>query len=120
MSIYQEIILDHYRSPRNFKPLVKADASVVVNNPLCGDRLQLDISVGDGKVNEVGFSGDGCAISLASASLLSEYIKGKKVEDLKVLRKEKVIELLGIDLSPNRIKCALLSWEAVLKVTKKV
>jgi len=116
MSIYQEVILDHSRNPRNFKKLVRPTASITVNNPLCGDRLQLDILVKNGTITEVGYSGEGCAISVASASLLSEYILNKQVKNMKKLDKDIVFKLLGINLSPNRIKCALLPWEAVLKV----
>lgn len=116
MSIYQEIILEHSRNPRNFKPLKKPTASITVNNPLCGDRFQLDIITKNGTIKEVGYSGVGCAISVASASLLSEYLLDKSIKDMKELNKDIVFKLLGIDLSPNRIKCALLPWEAVLKV----
>lgn len=119
MSIYQEIILEHYRSPKNFKPLAKPTATVVVNNPLCGDRLRVDVVLRGDRLTEIGFSGEGCAISIASASLLSEYVKGKRKKELARLDKTTALGLLGIDLSPNRIKCALLAWEGLLKVIAK-
>ncbi len=115
MSIYEDIILDHYQNPRNNTPLNNPTAEVDVNNPLCGDKLHLEIAEKKGTIDEVGFTGEGCAISIASASLLSEYAKGKAKEELKSLKKEDVLGLLGIELTPNRMKCALLSWEALVK-----
>lgn len=116
MSIYQELILDHYHNPRNIGKLSHPSGSVAVNNPLCGDKLTLHISVKNNIIHEIAFSGDGCAISLASASMLTEFAKGKSLEETKEIKPEFVIEMLGIELSPNRLKCALLSLEALKKV----
>ena len=118
MSIYSEIILDHYNYPRNNKKLVNPSAKVHVDNPLCGDSLDMEITEEKGKVKEIGFTGQGCAISIASASLLLEYVKGKNVTEITSLTKDNVIGLLNIELSPNRLKCALLPWEALMKLVK--
>ena len=116
-SIYQDIILDHYRYPRNFGKLEQPSCSVDVNNPLCGDKLRMEITEQKGKIKEITFSGEGCAISMASASMLTEYAKGKSKDELKKMNKDFILkELLKIELTPNRIKCALLSWEALVKV----
>jgi nitrogen fixation NifU-like protein len=112
---YRELILDHYKHPRNFGTLEPADISYEDDNPLCGDRVRIDIRLDqDQRVSEVRFSGHGCAISQASASLLTEEILGKTLDELRQFGKEELLELLGIQLSPVRLKCALLS----LKVLK--
>ncbi len=113
--MYRELILDHYKNPRNRGKLEPADISFEDDNPLCGDRLRIDIRLDENKrVKEVAFSGQGCAISQASASMLTEEILGKSVDELKQIGKEDVLNLLGIELGPVRLKCALLS----LKVLK--
>ncbi len=116
MSIYADLILDHYKNPRNNKMLEDPTSTVDVNNPLCGDKLHMELSEKDGVVEHIGFTGDGCAISIASASMLTEYAKGKNVSELVDLSGQDVIGLLGIELTPNRMKCALLSWEALIKL----
>ncbi len=118
MSIYEEIILDHYNNPRNNKKLKNPSAKIHVDNPLCGDSLDMEILEEDGKITEVGFTGTGCAISIASASLLSEFIKGKSKDEIQKIDKDSVVGLLNIELSPNRLKCALLAWEGFIKLSK--
>ena len=112
--MYQEQILDHYQNPRNHGTL---DEPVTIRreeyNPLCGDRLVLEMRLVDDKVEAVRFRGHGCAISQAAMSMLSEEIVGKSVDELKQLQKQDVLDLLGIPLSPARLKCALLSLKAV-------
>ena len=113
--LYREIILDHYQSPRNKEILSPADIDYEEDNPVCGDHIRLTVQLdGDERVTAVGWEGEGCAISQASASMLSEEIIGKTLEELRSFSKEDVLELLGIELGPVRIKCALLS----LKVLK--
>jgi nitrogen fixation NifU-like protein len=119
MSIYGDIILDHYHNPRNNKKLTNPTATVHVDNPLCGDSLDMELIVDKGTVKEVGFSGEGCAISIASASLLSEHIKGKTIKDILPIDPDFVLRLVNIELSPNRLKCALLPWEGIMKLVKK-
>ena len=116
MSIYQDIILDHYRNPRNTGTLKNSSNHIKVSNPLCGDMLEMDIQEKDGVISDIMFSGQGCAISQATASMVTEYAKGKSKDEIKKLDKDFIRELLGIQLSPNRLKCALLSLEALLKL----
>jgi nitrogen fixation protein NifU and related proteins len=112
---YKEYILDHYRNPRNFGHLEAPDAVSEDINPLCGDQIRMELKVdADGRVTDVRFSGRGCAISQASASMLTESIKGEKLEDVARLSKEVVLENVGIGISPTRMKCATLG----LKVLK--
>ena len=112
---YREYILDHYKNPRNFGRIEDADISHEEYNPLCGDLVGMDFRVRDGVIAEVRFHGRGCAISQASASLLTERLKGRSLEEARTLSKEDVLDELGIDISPARLKCALLSLK-VLKV----
>jgi nitrogen fixation NifU-like protein len=113
-SIYREIILDHYQNPRNRGILDPNDYTYEDNNPLCGDEIRIDVRVNDGAVKDVAFSGQGCAISQASASILMELVDGRTLDEVKMIGKEELLEELGIELSPARLKCALLS----LKVLK--
>lgn len=110
------MILDHYRHPRNQEPVQNPTKSVTANNPLCGDTITLAIREVNGVVEEIWFNARGCAISVASASMLSDYGKGKSKDELQKLDKNFIIEMLGIELSPNRLKCALLSLEALSQV----
>jgi nitrogen fixation NifU-like protein len=113
--MYMELILDHYRNPRNFGTLEPATMHARDTNPLCGDVIEMQLRLnGQDQVEEVRFMGKGCAISQASASMLTEAIKGKSLADLKALSKQDVLSLLGIQVSAVRLKCALLS----LKVLK--
>jgi nitrogen fixation protein NifU and related proteins len=113
--LYREQILDHYKRPRNFGELETADLEFEDNNPLCGDELKVQFIVDDERrVTDLRFSGHGCAISQASASLASEEVKGMLVDDVVRLDRDFVLDLLGIDVSATRMKCALLS----LKVLK--
>jgi nitrogen fixation NifU-like protein len=111
---YKEYILDHYRNPRNFGHLDAPTTTAEDLNPLCGDKIRFELLVDNGKVTDVRFSGRGCAISQASASMLSENLKGMGLEDVARLSKEVVLENVGIGISPARIKCATLG----LKVAK--
>lgn len=113
--IYQEAILDHYRNPRNHGSLDHPTHQAKAINASCGDKLQMDIKVKNGIIDDVRFSGVGCAISQASASLLSEAIKKKPVTEAESLVPEDVFKLLGVTLSPSRIKCGLLSLETMKK-----
>ncbi|MGA8905585.1 MAG: SUF system NifU family Fe-S cluster assembly protein [Candidatus Bathyarchaeia archaeon] len=112
--IYKDIILDYYRNPRNFGDLPEPDVRAKDSNPLCGDIIEMQLKIKDGKVDDVRFKGKGCAISQASASMLTEVAKGKTLDEIKALGKPDVLNLLGIDPGPTRIKCALLG----LKVLK--
>jgi nitrogen fixation NifU-like protein len=113
--LYRELIIDHYKNPHYRGELDPNDITYEDDNPLCGDHIRIDLRVDENeRVTEAAFSGRGCAISLASADLLVESIVGKSLDEVKALTKEDVLELLGIELGPVRLKCALLS----LKVLK--
>jgi nitrogen fixation NifU-like protein len=113
--LYRENILDHYKHPHNWGTLEDADLEFHDLNPLCGDELTVQLAVdGEGRVEEVRFSGHGCAISQAAASMTSDEVKGMPVDELLKLDRSFVLDLLGIDISATRMKCALLS----LKVLK--
>jgi nitrogen fixation NifU-like protein len=111
--LYRDYILEHYRRPHNFGVLDDATNSQEGANPLCGDRITLQLRIRDGRVDGVGFTGRGCAISQASASLLTDEIKGKPVATAAGMQAGDVLELLGIEISPARMKCALLSLETL-------
>ena len=113
--MYQEVILQHYRTPRNFGPLAEADRTGEESNPLCGDHITLRLKVepSSHKISEVRFEGDGCAISVASASMLTEKIAGLTLEEAGRLTRDDVLQQLGIPLSPVRVKCALTSFAAL-------
>ena len=114
-ALYREQILEHYKHPHNFGALDEADLEFEDTNPLCGDELRVQLRVGDdGRIEDIRFSGQGCAISQASASMVSDEIRGMTPDELLRLDKGFVLELLGIDISATRMKCALLS----LKVLK--
>jgi nitrogen fixation NifU-like protein len=113
--LYREYILEHYKRPHNWGELPHPDLEAHDLNPLCGDELRVQLAVDDdGLITDVAFSGHGCAISQASASMVSDEVKGMKVADLLSLDRSFVLDLLGIDISAQRMKCAMLS----LKVLK--
>jgi nitrogen fixation NifU-like protein len=111
---YKEYILDHYRNPRNFGHLDAPDAVAEDLNPLCGDEIRIELKVKDGKVEDVRFSGKGCAISQAATSMLTQTLRGQALEDVARIPPEQVVESVGIGISPARMKCATLG----LKVLK--
>ena len=113
--LYREVIIEHYKNPTYRGRLNPYDISFEDSNPLCGDHIVIDLKVDENKhVSEARFDGHGCAISQASADLLLESIIGKSIDEVKALNKQTILDLLGIDLGPVRLKCALLS----LKVLK--
>jgi nitrogen fixation NifU-like protein len=112
--LYRDNIIDHYQNPRNYGTLEHPDISYEDSNPVCGDELRIDLQVENGKVADARFSGRGCSISQASASMLTEEIIGKTLEEVKQIDKQYLLDMLGIPLGPVRLKCALLS----LKVLK--
>ncbi|HLB60170.1 MAG TPA: SUF system NifU family Fe-S cluster assembly protein [Patescibacteria group bacterium] len=118
--LYRELILDHYKDPRNFGSLDSPDASHEEDNPLCGDRIRMEIKLSNDKLSAVRFSGEGCAISMASASLLTEAVDGKKIKDLQRLDKDDIVSLLGNPiLTPTRLKCALLPLEVLQRAIQR-
>jgi nitrogen fixation NifU-like protein len=112
--LFRDHILDHYRRPRCHGTIEHADATVEDANPLCGDQLRMDFRFEDGRVAQVRFTGTGCSISLASASLLCEAIEGRTLDEVKALTRQDVLDLLGLDdLGPVRSKCAMLALKTV-------
>ena len=126
--LYQEVIFDHYRSPRNYGPLPSANRDAEGHNPLCGDHVKLHLQVEDGIIRDVHFEGSGCAISTASASLMTEVLKGKDEEEAMRLMEEfqrlvtgagepeglgKLEALAGVREFPSRVKCATLAWHTL-------
>jgi nitrogen fixation NifU-like protein len=130
-ALYQEMILDHYRRPRNKGTLENADASVEMKNPLCGDEITLQVAFDGGSVSDLKFSGRGCSISQASASMMTQLVKGKRKEEIDAIRKQfrelmlgdssaaddprlgSLRALSGVARFPARVKCALLAWNAL-------
>jgi nitrogen fixation NifU-like protein len=130
-ALYQEMILDHYRRPRNKGTLEKPDASVEMKNPLCGDEITLQVAFNGDGVGDLRFSGRGCSISQASASMMTQLVKGKSAEEINAIRKQfrdlmlgttsvaddsqlgSLRALSGVARFPARIKCALLAWNAL-------
>ena len=119
MNIYKEQLLDHYNEPHNWGNLEKPDISVSGNNPLCGDVINLKLKINKGSVKDIRYIAQGCVVSIAAASLLSDVIKGKKITNIKSLTKGDIIKLLGIDLGPNRLKCGLLCLDTLKQAISK-
>ena len=113
-SIYREIILEHYKNPSNKGTLDPADFTYEDVNPLCGDEIRIDVRVQNDRVSEIRFSGRGCAVSQASASILTEMVEGMTLNEIKALGRGALLEEIGIPVSPARMKCAMLG----LKVLK--
>jgi nitrogen fixation protein NifU and related proteins len=111
--LYREQILEHYKRPHHWGELAEPDLEFFDSNPLCGDELKVQLKVEDGVVSDIAFSGHGCAISQAAASMASDEIIGLPVDELLKLDRAFVLDLLGIDISATRLKCALLSLKVV-------
>jgi len=130
--LYRELLLDHYWNPRNSGTLPHPDVSAEEDNPLCGDRVRLDLQFSDGKISDVRFSGTGCAISQAAASMLTEKLTSRvipsdspdrdrerksmdlvTIDEAKRITEADMLKLLAIPVSPARLKCALLGWQAL-------
>lgn len=117
--LYREIILEHFKNPQNYGVINHADLEISDYNPLCGDEIRLTVVFDEKKILDIKFVSTGCAISKASASILTEYVKQKTKDEFLKITPEKYLELLEIELSPSRIKCALLSYSALKKGLKK-
>ena len=113
--LHREYILDHYRSPHNKGDLLQPDKYAAYSNPLCGDRIQMGVQFQDGKVADVRFNGNGCAISQAAASILTDMMLGKTPEELRQISRDDILEMIGPDIGPARQKCALLSLDVLRK-----
>ena len=113
--LYRQIILEHYKNPLNKGKLLMPDITVEDSNPLCGDHLEVFLKIKNNILQDISFEGKGCALSIATASILSEEIKGKSINEINNLTREDVYALLGIDVSPARNKCVMLSLVAIKK-----
>ena len=111
--MYRDYILDHYKNPRNQGELEGATNSYSDSNPLCGDEISMALRIDGDRVADVRFNGKGCAISQASASILTEEVKGKTLDEVKAIDRDHVLANLGIPISPARVKCALLGLKAL-------
>lgn len=116
MDIYREEILDHWQNPQNFGTMDVPDVVVEQVNPLCGDEVTFFFRIKKGKIDKVSFTGSGCAISMASASMLSEVIKGKRLREMEKITGQNVLGLIGGSVAPARLKCAFLPLEAIRKL----
>jgi len=131
-TLYRQVIMDHYKNPKNRGELDGDSLTVDMNNPTCGDRIQLQLQVEDGIVKDAKFQGEGCSISMSSASMMTQAIKGKSVEDAMKMSKAfsnmmlgeeiemedefgDIVALQGVSKFPARIKCATLAWKAMEK-----
>lgn len=112
-ALYSDILLDHFRHPRNYGSLDSPDISNEQFNPLCGDRIRLELKFEESIVNEARFKGDGCAISTAAASLLTELVLGQNLEELSNIPDERLISALESNIQPARLQCALLPLQAL-------
>jgi nitrogen fixation protein NifU and related proteins len=135
--LYQEMILDHYRRPRNKGELAEADETVVMKNPLCGDEITVQLKYDGDSVSDIGFSGRGCSISQASASMMTQLVKGRNIEEIESLRgrfRDMVMgtenaaddqslgslrAFGGVSKFPARVKCALLAWDALTEGVRR-
>ena len=113
--MYREHILELYKNPSNFGEIKNPTHKHTETNSLCGDEITVQMIIKNGKVSDVKFNGSGCVISMVSSSLLTDKIKGMKIEDIKKLTKKDMLKLLNIKINPARLKCALLSLDAVKK-----
>jgi nitrogen fixation NifU-like protein len=113
--LYRELVLDHYRNPRNHGRLDPADAHAEGHNPLCGDQVSVTANLDGDRLSEIRFEGRGCAISQAATSMLTELVQGRTVSEIAAMTKDELLDALGIPITPVRLKCALLGL-GVLKV----
>jgi nitrogen fixation NifU-like protein len=119
MDLYRQQILDHYKNPRNFGELKSKAASSHAENPSCGDSVAMDIEISDGHIKDIRFQGEGCAIAVATTSLLTEFVKGKKITDIADLDFNDMQKLLGVTVHPARRKCAMLGLNVLKKIILK-
>lgn len=117
--LYRELILDYYKNPRNFGELKHPSHSFESSNPFCGDRIRMEVRVKENQIiKDIKFSGQGCAISMASASMLTEKVRGQQTSYLQSMNKDDIVKMLGLELTPTRLKCALLGLEVLQKAIR--
>lgn len=116
--VAKEILLDHYKNPRNYGKVPEPSGSITENNPVCGDTVHISFTIESGRLKEVRFIGQGCSVSQAAASILTEYATGRAVEEVMSLNDGDFLAMIGFPLGPNREKCALLSLNALKKAIR--
>lgn len=119
MDLYREQILDHYKNPRNFGKIKEKSKSTHGENPSCGDSITIGITIKNNRIDDIKFSGEGCAISIASASMLTEHVKGKKITEIANINFDDIEKLLGIKIAPARKRCAMLPLTVLKKLVLK-
>lgn len=118
MSIYLTHILEHAKHPTHFGNLESATHTCKKNNPLCGDNIEVFLEVGNNTIQKISFQGQGCAISQAAMSMLADELEGKSIEYAQNFSKEDIVDMLGIELSPTRLKCAILGRDSIIDALK--
>lgn len=118
--MYREQILDHFKNPHNYGKMDNPSVTIKEHNPSCGDIVEIQVLVENGKIADIKFHGNGCAISQAATSMLTDEIKGKTTDKIKNMNKDDILEMLGISVSPARLKCALLSLKGIKKGLYKI
>ena len=116
--LYQQVILDHYKRPRNFHKLPDANRTAAGNNPLCGDEVNVQLSIENNIIKDVKYNGSACMVSIVSSSLISDFIKGKTINEVQKISQDDVLNIIGINLTTSRIKCATLVLDALLEAVK--
>jgi nitrogen fixation NifU-like protein len=114
-NLYREFLLDHYKNPKNKRKIEHADVHAQDSNPLCGDEVEIFMKLNNAHIKDVSFEGKGCVISMASASMLSEYVTDKNIADVKNMTREQWLEMINLPLTPTRIKCAMLPLATMKK-----
>jgi nitrogen fixation NifU-like protein len=116
--IYREQLMDHYKHPHNRGKMDDAQVEITENNPMCGDVISMQLKVSDGKIEKVMFDGSACAVTIASSSVLTEALQGKTLKEAKKMSKDELLDLLGVELTTSRIKCASLPLDAIHALIK--
>jgi nitrogen fixation protein NifU and related proteins len=114
-SLYREQLLDYYKNPTNKRIMQDYDLHKKDSNPLCGDEIEVFVKLEDAKIKDISFTGTGCVISMSVASMLMEYLEGKSVDEIKNMSREQLLDMVGLKLTPTRVKCAMLSLNALKK-----
>lgn len=118
-SIYREQLMDNYKNPKNKGLIDDVSVEVFDKNPFCGDEINLQLKIKDNVIQDIAFSGSSCAVSTASASITTEWARGRTIEEIKKVNRNDILEMLGVELTTSRIKCATLVLDALKKAIKK-
>ena len=111
--VYREQLMEHYKNPQNKGELDDPSKQTAKKNPLCGDVIKMQLKINKGIIEDIKFNADACAVTVASASILSEEVKGKSIEEVKKMKKEDLLDMMGVELTTSRVKCATLALEAL-------